>query len=207
MASGQLSIFGEPELKAELSQWHSPPWLCRRVAEWVQLGSRVLEPCCGGGNIIDALLRAGHAPQDVVGNEVDEAWHAHCVRRFDDAVKVYCEDFFSCASLGSFDVVPMNPPFEDEQHTAFVKRALELAPIVIAIVPASFEFGQARDRELWATRAVVTRKAKMPARVDFGGDTSGKGDTVCLKIERREQARQPGEIINVATEVWLKDAV
>lgn len=198
----QSSLFGEPPLQPSLSQWHTPPWLARKVAQWVPRGARVLEPSCGGGALIDGLLRAKHQPVSIHAMEIDPAWCEVAHDRF-PGVEVVCGDFLTCAlAADAFDAVVMNPPFEGDAHLRFVLRALELAPVVVAVVPASFEFGQARDEALWRTRGVVTRRARCPARVDYGGDQSGKFDTVALKVERRAGARFPGELMTVREEVW-----
>lgn len=201
----QANLFGEPQLKPALSQWHTPPWLAKRAAHWIPNGARVVEPSCGGGNLIQALMGLGHDPRLIVGVELDVEWADRCRAR-DPRLAVHAANFLDLDAWWDgqpFDAVLSNPPFEDELHTQFVIRALELAPIVVAIVPASFEFGQGRDSKLWASRGVVTRRARMPARVDFGGDSSGKGDTVCLRIERRTAPRLDGDVMNVREEVWL----
>ncbi|HYC44510.1 MAG TPA: hypothetical protein VED01_03400 [Burkholderiales bacterium] len=206
--SAQAHLFGEPELKPTLSQWHTPPWLARRLAGWVSRGARVLEPSCGGGALIEGLLRAGHAPALMMGVELDLDWADYC-KEF--GVAIYGGDFFSRHAQQAVErfapnVVVMNPPFEDNGHLRFVLRALEIAPVVIGIFPVSFEFSGQRDRELWSTRGVVTRRARLPERVDYGGDQSPSFDSVALRIERRPHARAPGETMPVIEEVWTANA-
>lgn len=201
-----LNLFGEPTLKPGLSQWHSPPWLARRLASWVPRGARVLEPSCGGGNLLKALLRAGHSATNLCGVEIDSDWARHCVDEL-PGVRIERANFLELHfDTDEFDVVLTNPPFEDNGHLRFVLRALELAPTVVGIFPAAFEFSQERDRELWSARGVVTRRARMPARVDFGGEEGtggGKGDTVALLIERRAKPRGRIQLAQVLEEVWL----
>lgn len=202
----QSSLFGEPELKPALSQWHTPAWLARKLASWVPRGARILEPSCGGGALIEGLLRTGHQAVNLAACELDPSWAAHCKERFPN-VTVLVGDFldpvlhpFVC---DQFDVAVMNPPFEDNCHLRFVLRALELAPVVVGVFPASFEFSAERDRELWSRRGVVTRRARMPLRVDYGGQSNGMFDSVALRIERRECPRIAGSIREVLEEVWL----
>lgn len=196
----QAHLFGEPELKPSLSQWFTPPWLALRMARWVSRTARVLEPSCGGGALIDGLLRAGHAPELITGVDIDPAWTVHCSSLWPD-VRVWT-GYFESLPLPSFDVVVMNPPFEDNQHLRSVLRALELAPTVIGLFPASFEFSGARDRLLWATKGIVARRARLPERVDYGGDQSPSFDSVVLKIQRREQPRLVDSVELVVEEVW-----
>jgi len=200
----QAHLFGEPDLQPSLSQWHTPPWLARRMAGWVPRGARVLEPSCGGGALIEGLLRAGHKRELVMGVELDLDWADYC-REF--GVAIYGGDFFErhaqlAVERFAPNVVLMNPPFEDNGHLRFVLHALDIAPFVIGVFPASFEFSRERDRELWATRGMVTRRARMPDRVDYGGHTSGMSDTVVLQVERRRKPRLPGEVRQVEEEVW-----
>lgn len=205
----QENLFGEPALNAALSQWHTPPWLARRLAAWVPRGARILEPSCGGGAPIGALLRAGHQACNLHAVELDVRWADHFSKLY-PAVELLCGDFLTTAvGRDEIDVVVMNPPFEGNGHLRFVVRAIELAPMVVGIFPAAFEFSQERDRDLWSSRGFVTRRARMPARVDFGGDAAGggKGDTVALLIERRDARNHPAprkhdEVLVVREEIW-----
>jgi predicted RNA methylase len=201
----QRALFGEPELKPALSQWFTPPWLAKKIAAWVPCGVRVLEPSCGSGNLIEALLRAGHAPANITGVELDLAWAEYCIARYEAMVFVgdFFDPMFQPLWVDAFDVVVMNPPFEDEGHLRFVLRALEIAPVVVGVFPTSFEYGGSRDRLLWARKGVVRRRARLPSRVDYGGDQSPSFDSVVLTIERRQKPRQDGELANVVEEVWV----
>lgn len=201
----QASLFGEPELKPALSQWFTPPWLARKLATWVPRGARVLEPSCGRGSLIGGLLAAGHSPECIAACDVDPDWVEHTCSRY-PLVAISCHDFLSPIPFyasNSFEVVEMNPPFEEEGHLRFVLRGLELAPAVVGVFPVSFEFGRERDRALWASAGVVTRRARLPARVDYGGDQSPSFDSVALRIERRDRHRMPREVRQVLEEVWL----
>lgn len=200
----QAHLFGEPELQPSLSQWHTPAWLARRMAGWVPRWARVLEPSCGGGALIEGLIRAGHQPSLILAIDLDPAWARHCEERF-PGLLVLRGDFRASAPelrAAELDFVLMNPPFEDNGHLRFVLRALELAPVVVGAFPVSFQFSLQRDRELWAPRAVVTRRAILPERVDYGGDQSPSFDSVVLQIERRRKPRFPGEVREVEEEVW-----
>ena len=200
----QASLFGEPELKPALSQWFTPPWLARKLATWVPRGARILEPSCGRGNLIGGLLAGGHALECITALDVDNDWARHVLGAW-PALRVVAGDFLAdeLFNADEFDVVEMNPPFEDEGHLRFVLRAFELAPVVVGVFPVSFEFGRERDRLLWASAGVVTRRARLPARVDYGGDQSPSFDTVALRIERRDRHRMPNEVRQVLEEVWL----
>lgn len=202
---GQTSLFGEPPLRSDLSQWHTPQTVARRLAAWVQPTMRVLEPACGSGNLIAALLERGHDPARILGVELDAAWMEHAYERFSkQRVQIVQGDFLKLASLYSdhADVVLMNPPFEDGAHSAFVEKALEISELVIGIFPVTIEFGKDRDRDLWAKKARVVRRARLPDRVKYGGSFSASFETVALKIVRRDRPRASDEVLTVQEEVW-----
>jgi len=209
--NSQANLFGEPDLSPALSQWHTPAWIARRIAEWVPAGARVLEPSCGGGNLIAALLDVNPTAQ-VSGIELDKAWADRCRDRFGDMVSVTHADFTSRTSLGKpyfvgqmaglFDCVLMNPPFEAGLHAKFLEIALEMAPMVLAILPVAIEFGEERDRSFWASKGRVMRRARLPERVKYGGDSQASFETVALRVERRAYLRVPGELSAVVEEVW-----
>lgn len=205
--AGQQTLFAEPELNPDLGQWMTPQWLCRRLAAWVYPGWRVLEPGCGSGNILDALVRAGHPRNLLTGVDIDAHWVEYARARFEHKLLIHHTDFLSAPlAHGYWDCVCMNPRFEDNTHMRFVIRALELAPVVVGVFPVGFESSIERDRDLWATKGVVIARAKLPERVDYGGDQSPSFDSVVLKIARRGHARRDGEVIHVAEEVWRKAA-
>ena len=200
----QGDLFGEPTRDTAQSQWFTPPWLAKRLAQWVRPGDRVLEPSCGTGNLIAALMEID-LRHVVLAFELDLAMADHARGRFAgpfSSVHVLHGNFFEAVTLPTLDVALMNPPFEGNAHMRFVRRALDLAPVVLGIFPASFEYGQERDRELWATKAAVTHRARLPERVDYGGDQSPSFDSVALRIIRREQPRGAGEQRQVLEEVW-----
>lgn len=205
----QGTLFGEPERRPELSQYFTPPWIARRLAAWVPTSWRVVEPSCGGGNLIAALLENTHEPSLIIGVELDPQWAQHTTNRFDGAVPVLCADFLGpdcsnyLAMWQPIDCVVCNPPFEKNLHSAFVERALERAPVVIGIFPSSIEFGLERHNSLWS-KAQVTRRARLPQRVSYGGNFAASFDTVALQIQRRRWPREPDERIAVEEEVWVQ---
>lgn len=201
----QVNLFGEPELSPALSQWHTPDWIARRLAAWVPMGARVLEPSCGAGNLIAALLSV-NASARITAVELDPAWAQHCRERFAGLVQagriVVRNACFKSDSWGRFDVVLMNPPFEGGLHAEFLNLALDYAPVVLAILPVAIEFGEERDRVFWARKGRVTRRARLPERVKYGGDSQASFETVALRVERRADLRAPGELSAVIEEVW-----
>lgn len=210
----QRSLFGEPPLRPELSQWFSPMPLARRLAHWVPKGVRVVEPACGSGNLIAALLELGHHHKMILGVDLDAEWVAYARARFEHrsspgdgpltGVQIVQGDFLKHASLYAdhAEVVLMNPPFEDGAHSAFVAKALEISTTVIGIFPVTIEFGKDRDRDLWSRVAKVVRRARLPERVKYGGSFSASFETVALEIVRRDKPRSADEVLSVQEEVW-----
>jgi predicted RNA methylase len=199
--TAQTNMFGEPELSPALSQWFTPDWISRRLATWVHPGMRVLEPACGAGNLIRPLLAGGHAPERITAVELDEAWADHCRIRFRHLVTVNHGNFLA-QEWGRFDAVLMNPPFEGGLHAQFLDHALDHAPVVLALMPVAIEFGEERDRTFWALKGRVTRRARLPERVKYGGKSQASFETVAIRVERRSGPRTPGELCAVLEEVW-----
>lgn len=198
----QADLFGEPARDPALSQWFTPMWLARRLASWLPSVAKILEPACGTGNLIAPLWEGGYGGNLLTGIELSAEHACYATNRFKGQVQIIRGDFLAMELPQRFDLVLMNPPFEGNAHMRFVARALEYAPVVIGIFPASFEFGAERDRELWATKAVVSNRARLPERVDYGGDQSPSFDSVALRITRRSKPREPGERLAVYEEVW-----
>jgi hypothetical protein len=120
-------------------------------------------------------------------------------------VHVECADFLRLQAGDEWaDVCLANPPFERNQHLEHVIAMLRHAPCVVGLFPASFEFSVRRDRELWSKIARVVRRARLPARVDFGGTMSGSLDSVVLKIVRRDRPRAAGVVEEIVEEVWIE---
>lgn len=205
----QISLLGEPLLKSERSQWFTPMWLCRLLVQWVPPTARVLEPSCGSGNMIAALLERGHNPALITGIEMDPEWAEFAKQRFNNSVSILCGNFFDFTDYelsfsGSFDCAVGNPPFEDNIHERFTMRCLELAPMVNFVLPVSIEFSRDRDHDLWAKHAKVVRRAKLPDRVKYGGKHQASFDSEAIKVVRRDAVREPDEILIVMEEVWTR---
>lgn len=204
MLPAATDLLGEPWRDLSKSQLFTPIWLAMRMAEWVRRTSRVLEPCCGSGNLIDGLLRNGHPPELITAIERDERMARFAFERFEGRVQVICADFFEWAKGyegPKFDYSKMNPVYEENEHMRFVLAALGVAHAVVGLFPSDFESTQARDAQLWAPRGVVTRRALLPERVKFAGD-GGQNEHVVLRIAGRDSPRRPGEQRMVHEETW-----
>lgn len=199
-----VDLFGVPPIDPRQSQFFTPMWVARRLAKWIPPTHHVLEPSAGSGNLIAALLERGHPVSLITAVEQDPRWAEYLTERF-PGLPVYGGNFFGVKwQPGTFfDVCLMNPPYEGNLHCEFVGHALGLAREVIGVFPCSFEFTQERDALLWATKARVTHRVRFPERLDFGGDESGKQDSVALRIVARRHERKD-ELAVVSEEVWRK---
>lgn len=108
-------------------QYFTPPQLTQALLAHIDARPmRVGEPCAGDGWISRELERAGHT---VVAGDVDK-------RALVDHSGV---DFFSKRATGLYegcDAIITNPPFSGAPR--FVRRARELAPLVIMLLRISF---------------------------------------------------------------------
>lgn len=200
MQPADTDLFGEPWRDLEQSQLFTPPWLARRMIGWVPRDARVLEPACGTGNLLEALVHRGHRAHLLLGVERDLRMVDFATKRFEGQVAIRWADFFAL-ELAPLDVVLMNPPYEENEHLRFVLAALDVAPVVVGLFPSDFEFTQERDSKLWATRGVVTHRALLPERVKFTKD-GGQNEHVALRIARRMRNRRHDDERVVYEQTW-----
>lgn len=159
-----------------LAWFPTPEPLARAVVDRVHLVSergqlRILEPSAGDG----ALCRLLSEPvktwrtspindwvevrHEVVAVELDRE-RAQRLRERGWCSKVYDGDFFdfSAETLGLFDRIVMNPPFDrgrDVDHVAHAWRMLREGGQLVAIMPASFEWRE--DRKAAVMRETFAR--------------------------------------------------
>ena len=135
-----------------LSQWWTPPELAARVAHLALDGTRfasVLEPAAGAGALVDAVLAARPMAR-VTALELDPTWVRHLtVAYVREPVRVLEGDFLT-TTLAPVDVVCMNPPYESGLDGAFLERAMELAPRVVALLRLNALVGQERHERVWS---------------------------------------------------------
>ena len=98
--------------------YYTPEPIADFLAEWVApAGSRLLEPSCGDGNVLAALLRASPRAH-AVGIELESS-EASKARSVCPTAEVVTDDFFTWFAQqerGCWDGVAGNPPFIRFQH-------------------------------------------------------------------------------------------
>lgn len=95
----------------------------------------ICEPSCGTGNLIAGLLTLN--PVALQGYEVNPTFAKVAETRFKQnaGVGVKVVDFLDMGDV-RFDVVAMNPPFNEGRWLEHVRHALTLSDEVVAVLPA-----------------------------------------------------------------------
>lgn len=127
----------------------TPPEIAAQMVEVLDPspGERILEPSAGTGNLVAALLDAGHEPGNVVAVEMALSL-ADALRKRLDGVTVETADFLEWSAEASerFAGVLMNPPFSKRRAPKHVDAALSLLQDggrLVALVPCTFEHDEA----------------------------------------------------------------
>lgn len=123
----------------DLQYYPTPAGLALRIVRDLALatGSRVLEPSCGCGRLMDALRDAG---AEVFGIEVDAGRAEQCRQK---GYRVQCANFLETVPTGDYDRVVMNPPFYGRHYVRHVEHALRyLRPggVLTAILPSAARY-------------------------------------------------------------------
>jgi hypothetical protein len=105
-----------------------------RVETFLQQPRRILEPCCGHGNIVCVLREAGH---DVVATDLND-------RGCPESTS--CIDFLLPGPRIECDAIVTNPPFVLAEE--FVATALERAPVVMMLLRLAFYESERRSEIL-----------------------------------------------------------
>lgn len=192
----------------ELSQWFTDPKLALRIMQWADFpsGSRLLEPSAGRGAFIDAGRHVHSYRWCAV--EIDERLVQGPLSDLSRAphfapVELLRWDFLDVTTqhIGVFDGVVMNCPYENEQDVAHVLHALDFAPRVVALLRSAFRHTAGRWHNFWRLVDPV-REVNFIGRPEFGEGNGAMSDFTVWEFRRREEPRQVGESISIATEWW-----
>ncbi len=108
--------------------------------------SRILEPSCGDGRILDAMRARGHR---VFGIE----YHAgRAAEARGKGHNVLTANFLECPAKPEYDMVVMNPPFYGRHYVKHVRHALEfLEPggVLVSILPATAHYDHGELKGEW----------------------------------------------------------
>lgn len=126
-----------------LKEWrHNPPE-----------PSRILEPSCGDGRIMDAIRARGHR---VFGIEYHAGRAAEARAK---GLNVLTANFLEQPAQAEFDIVVMNPPFYGRHYVKHVRHALEfLEPggTLVSILPATAHYDHGEFEGEWRDLPVAS---------------------------------------------------
>lgn len=148
--------------RRERDAYYTPTWAIDVLLDSGILdlkGKQILEPCAGGGAIVDALKSRGF---NVMGRDIngDERWEQ---RNFLDGMEGY-------------DAIITNPPFK--LMDKFLFSAVQSAKQVAVIGRTLIVEGN-RRRKLWKSNP-PSHILQLPHRVDFSGKGDGKGGVMVM---------------------------
>ncbi|MBQ4839785.1 class I SAM-dependent methyltransferase [Pseudoalteromonas luteoviolacea] len=157
---GELAV---PLLVDKATECHvtPPDWAARMVAYLnAPQHAEVLEPQCGTGNLISALIDAGHPAGKIIGVEKHHTLAQSSRLRFPD-VKLYQDCFLSWAQAETdrFDYILTNPPFKKVRaHMNAAISLLAQGGQMVALVPVTFTAPRAEVLEYLPPDAFSTAK-------------------------------------------------
>ena len=128
--------------QAPLSQWFTPPDLAARFVAWCEVMPEwtVLEPSAGDGALVRPLRKSCRHVEAV---EVDPA--------FSERHGWETGDYLTRpAPATRYDMVVMNPPYEDGVDGRFLAKAMDEATRVVALVRLNVLVGQERYARAWS---------------------------------------------------------
>lgn len=121
---------------SNLREWrHNPPE-----------PSRILEPSCGDGRIMDGIRARGHRAFGIeyhAGRAAEARAKGH---------SVLTANFLDCPPMAEYDLVVMNPPFYGRHYVKHVRHALEFLKsggTLVSILPATAHYDHSELKGEW----------------------------------------------------------
>lgn len=192
----------EPEPRPELSQWYTPAPLARRIVEWVLWNHpkirTVLEPSAGRGAFVRPFLDLSPSI-GVMAVDID-ANNVRFLREMGDRVCAIHADFLK-TRVERADITVGNPPYENDNDSAFIRRAFDSSPVVVMLLRGVIKHGLARWTHLWRYVNII-REVNLIERPSFGGEFTPMQDFVILELEKREFPRERGESLPIMSVEW-----
>ncbi|MGA0564155.1 hypothetical protein ACO2RV_17050 [Ancylobacter sp. VNQ12] len=179
--------------------WYVEPERCTdQLAAVEAFAGRTWDPCCGGGNIVRALRRAGVSCH---GTDI--------VRRVPDGTNWFLgeRDFLTGRPLPVWSNLVFNPPFFRAKGTeAFIRRGLELAAgnpsagKMAVFVDLKFLAGDGRANGLFAEHPphrvwIITPRPSCPPGTFLaaGGEAEGGTADWCWLVWNLREPRRATE--------------
>jgi methylase of polypeptide subunit release factors len=174
--------------KNTLQAFYTPAALADQVVALAdpRPGERALEPSCGDGALIAALLRREPALREIRGFDIDEG--AIAIAR-GHAASLLIGDFLTIAPNPFYDVLVMNPPFSKDQdidHVMHAWRFIRPGGRLVSIMSAGWSYPEPRLKKRRAFQSFVR---SLDGRiVELGGDAfkeSGANvHTVMIRLDK-----------------------
>lgn len=186
----RIVVAGEIEVASDIGFFPTPEDLAQRlvVAAEVAAGHLVLEPSCGNGRIVDAILAAGGK---VTVCERVTAMRDRMIERLatESALLevMMDDDFMDVEPHEEFDRVVMNPPFrkvgkgDHLDHVIHAFKMLKSGGILVSVLPAGIDFRE--DRRHREVRDLILAHGSIEALPAGSFKESGTGvNTVMIKM-------------------------
>jgi hypothetical protein len=162
----------------EVNDWYCEPgWCSRRLFEQEQFEGGILDPACGGGNIVRSAWSLDiHAVGTDLVERADGFMHS-----LDFLADDYPVEICSIAAGGECANIVSKPPFGVAE--LFVRKALAVADRKVAmLLPANWVQGDKRSRWLQTTPLrrvyfITPRPSMPPGHVIAAGGKPGNGTT------------------------------
>lgn len=185
--------------RAEASgQYWTPQDLAPRMAHWAAPRGCWLEPSCGSGVLVGALLQAGAS--SIVAIDTDDEMALHC-GELSSNVHAFAKDFLEFTPPANFDGCLMNPPDVKSSGRAHVLRALELCPRVVVLHRTALLHGQKNHALIWS-RHTLARVAHLVRRPSFWGPAH-KGQTAQTDWSVFDILKGKHEHVSTTVEWWV----
>lgn len=165
----------KPDAARKKYDFYSTPekaceYLVRRIVrDTPTKGLSVIEPCCGDGQFMDALLSTSKA-HHIRGIDIQQELVDSTNQRFSEWARVTAEqgDFLRLdpADL-ECDLIITNPPFS--LGLEFLQHSLLCAPVVGLLLPLNFLASVTRYQKLWSADTKLQDIHILPSRLKFGG--------------------------------------
>ena len=107
------------------------------LGHYIERASRILEPSCGDGRILDFIADRMNRDSQLFGIEIDAERAAACRAKGHAVLQT---NFLDHPPEPSFDLIVMNPPFFGrtwKKHVKHAQRFLAKEGVLFAILPAS----------------------------------------------------------------------
>jgi hypothetical protein len=158
--------------------YETPPVAIEALLRHERLPHHLWDPCCGPGNIVNVLRAAGH---EVIASDLVD---------YGDPTHFYRRDFLmERKAPDGCEGVVMNPPFKLAEE--FIAHALDLSPLVIALLRLAFMESERRTPILegrgLARIHVFRRRLPMMHRAGWEGRKANSGMAFCWMVYDQTQ--------------------